>query len=98
MPLLKEWTTEWPLVPDSNRSGGCYTSRYFEGIGRGVAAAADVVEGDADEKDAKSLFMALAFEFGLPSLLMWNMVAGAVVFAEGDAGPQAILFGSPKQK
>ena len=90
----------WSLIDDKDPTYGLRMtsiSAYFEGITKGLASTVDVATGDNDAKDTKSIFMGLAFSFGLPGLLMWNVAAGANAVAEGKAGPQAVLFGPPKK-
>jgi hypothetical protein len=90
----------WSLVDDKDPTFGLRMtsiSAYFEGVAKGAASTLEVVQGDGDEKDTKAIFMGLAFSFGLPGVLAWNVLAGTNEFLEGDAGPQAVLFGPPKK-
>lgn len=90
----------WSLVDDKEPTYGLRMtsiSAYFEGIAKGGAATLEVLKGDGDEKDTKKIFMGLAFSFGLPGVLAWNMISGTGAFLEGEAGPQAVLFGPPKK-
>jgi hypothetical protein len=101
VPILRDVAPyAWSLVDDKDPTYGLKMtsiSAFFEGVAKGGASTVEVLQGEADEKDVKSIFMGLSFSFGLPGLLMWNVLAGSNAYLEGDAGPQAVLFGPPKK-
>jgi hypothetical protein len=101
VPVLRDVAPyAWAKLDDSEPDWGLRTtalSAYFEGVIKGAASTVNVIEGDYNEKDTKAIFMGLAFSFGLPGKLMWDVTAGTEAVVDGDAPPQSILFGPPKK-
>jgi len=89
----------WGTIDDKEPNFGLRMTAltaYFEGIGKGIGSAVKAAQGEAGDTDTKNIFMGMAFALGLPGLLMWNAITGTKEFADGEAGPQAIVFGAPK--
>jgi len=68
-----------------------------EGIVKGAVAARDIAIGEGDDRDLKSLIMGTSFTVGLPGKLISDTTLGTKAFLEGEAGPQAVVFGPPKK-
>jgi hypothetical protein len=68
-----------------------------EGVVKGAVAARDIAVGEGDDRDLKNLIMGTSFAVGLPGKLISDITLGTKAFLEGEAGPEAILFGPPKK-
>ena len=49
-------------------------------------------------KDNGSIIMGVGYIFGLPGLMVKNAVVGTGAWLNDEAGPEAILFGPPKER
>lgn len=100
VPVLRDVAPyAWAKLDDSEPDWGLRStalSAYFEGVIKGTASAVEVANDEGDEKDTKSIFMGLAFLFGLPGKLLWDTTAGTEAVINDDAPPQSALFGPPK--
>lgn len=56
----------------------------------------DLMEGNGDDKDIKRAIMGVSFVTAMPGKLISDVTLGTKAFMEGDAGPQAIIVGPPK--
>lgn len=101
VPLARDFVPYvWGKLDDEEPDYGLRmtpVTAYYEGIGSGIKSLEDVRIGEADEKDAKSIFMGLSYATGLPGLLMWNVAAGTEATITEDAPASSILFGPPKK-
>lgn len=68
-----------------------------EGVVKGISSLADIVAGEGDIVDTKNVIMGTSFTLGLPGKLISDFVAGANAWMNGDAGPEALLFGAPRR-
>lgn len=68
-----------------------------EGVVKGISSLADITAGEGDIVDTKNVIMGTSFAFGLPGKLISDFVAGANAWMNGDAGPEALLFGAPRR-
>ncbi|OAE72609.1 hypothetical protein A7J71_11355 [Achromobacter insolitus] len=68
-----------------------------EGVVKGVQSMADIVAGEGDIVDTKNAIMGTSFALGLPGKLISDFVVGANAWMNGDAGPEALLFGAPRR-
>lgn len=64
---------------------------------KGVSSTVDVINDEGDERDTKAIFMGLAFTFGVPGKLMWDVAAGTEAAINDDAPLKSVLFGPPKK-
>ena len=67
------------------------------GVGKGAKSAAKMWEGESDPKLTGDAIMGLSYTLGLPGLMVKNAVVGAGAWVDNTAGPEAILFGPPKE-
>jgi hypothetical protein len=64
-----------------------------EGLGKGAVSLVDIVSGEGDKKDTKNLIMGISYAVGLPGKQISDTVLGAEAFLQGEAGPEAVVFG-----
>ncbi len=57
----------------------------------------DLMEGNGDDKDIKRAIMGVSFMTAMPGKLISDVTLGTKAFMEGDAGPQAIVVGPPRE-
>lgn len=69
-----------------------------EGVRGGVASAFDVYNDEGDMKDNGNIIMGVGYIFGLPGLMVKNAVVGTGAWLNDEAGPEAIMFGPPKER
>jgi len=67
------------------------------GVGKGAKAAVKIWDGEGDTKATGDAIMGLSYTLGLPGLLVKNAVVGAGAWVDDTAGPEAMLFGPPKE-
>ncbi len=69
-----------------------------EGVRGGIASAVDIYNDEGDMKDNGSIIMGVGYIFGLPGLMVKNAVVGTGAWLNDEAGPEAVLFGPPKER
>jgi hypothetical protein len=67
------------------------------GVAAGAGSAVDIWNDEGDIKDVANEIMALSYMLGLPGSFIKNAVVGGVAYADDTAGPEAMLFGPPKE-
>ena len=70
----------------------------FTGVGAALSSAGDIYNDEGDVKDTGDIIMGLGYAFGLPGLMVKNAVVGTGAWLNDEAGPEAILFGPPKER
>lgn len=91
----------WGQMDEEHKSFGYKATPIqsaVEGVGKGVGALKDIVEGDGTTTDVKDAIMGVSFAFGLPGKLIANTVTGTNAVLEGEAGPSALIYGAPQEK
>lgn len=68
-----------------------------EGIVKGAKSVAKLFEGDGEAYDVKNAIMGGSYLTGLPGKLISDVVSGFQAWMNGDAGPDAVLFGAPRR-
>ena len=100
IPVLRDVAPyAWARLDDAEPNWGLRTtalSSYFEGVVKGASSTVDVINDEGDERDTKAIFMGLAFTFGVPGKLMWDVAAGTEAVINDDAPLKSVLFGPPK--
>jgi hypothetical protein len=70
---------------------------FFEAPAKGIASVGDILAGEGDDKDMRNVIMGGSVAIGLPGKLIADTTLGAKAVIEGEAAPQAVLFGPPKK-
>jgi hypothetical protein len=68
-----------------------------EGIIKGTKSIVDFAQGEGDDKDLKNVIMGTGFAVGLPGKFVADTTLGAKAWAEGAAGPEAVIQGPPRK-
>lgn len=68
-----------------------------EGVVKGLVSARDAAAGEGDDRDLKNIIMGTSFAIGLPGKLISDTTMGTKAFLEGEAGPEAVVFGPPRK-
>jgi len=101
VPILRDFVPYvWGKLDDKEPNYGLRMTPItaaFEGVGSGIASTVDVLNDEGNDKDTKAIFMGLSYTFGLPGLLMWNVVAGTEATINEDAPVKSVLFGPPRK-
>jgi hypothetical protein len=101
VPLLRDvGTFTWAQFDSDVKNYGLKLTPVqsaFEGVGKGIKSMYDAATGEGDDKDMKNIIMGTSFAVGLPGKQISDTTLGTKAFLEGEAGPEAAIFGPPKK-
>lgn len=99
IPILRDLA---PYAYDSMMGNRAFEPRFspafsaVTSIGKGISSAADAWNGEADEKDIANMIMGAGFMFGLPAVLLRDVVLGTHGYMTGETDDiRAPLIGMP---
>jgi hypothetical protein len=100
VPLVRDVARPvWNQFDEDVRSFGYKMSPVESAIQMAIqtpGSIQDLWEGSGDDRDIKRVIMGAGFLTGMPGKLISDVTLGTKAYMEGEAGPQAIVVGPPR--
>jgi len=100
IPLVRDVARPvWNQFDEDVRSFGYKMSPVESAIQMAIqtpGSIQDLWEGSGDDRDIKRVIMGAGFLTGMPGKLISDVALGTKAYMEGEAGPQAIIVGPPR--
>jgi hypothetical protein len=100
IPLVRDVARPvWNQFDEDVRSFGYKMSPVESAIQMAIqtpGSIQDLWEGSGDDRDIKRVIMGAGFLTGMPGKLISDVTLGTKAYMEGEAGPQAIIVGPPR--